>query len=106
MNLTVSWEYQTNRNPQEKTSLSYQIDLRNFLHEWVTIGFSAATGFVGELNNLLSWEFDSTFDENGHKNTQRIRLVLILSGALVVGVGTLVVYALVRRKTKRRKKRK
>lgn len=104
MNLTVSWEYQTNRNPQEKTSLSYQIDLRNFLPEWVTIGFSAATGSVGELNNLLSWEFDSTLDENGDKNTKRIRLVLILSGALVVGVGTLVVYALVRRKTKRRKK--
>ncbi|AET03324.2 lectin receptor kinase [Medicago truncatula] len=41
-NLTVSWKYQRTSNPEEKTSLSYEIDLMKVLPEWVTIGFSAS----------------------------------------------------------------
>jgi hypothetical protein len=72
-NLTVSWKYQTTANPQEVTSLSCQIDLMKILPEWVTIGFSAATGSVGEIHNLLSWEFESTLDitTTNNNNTKR-----------------------------------
>ena len=54
MNLSVSWTYQRTSNTQENTSLSYQIDLRKVLPEWVTVGFSAATGYYGERHTLLS----------------------------------------------------
>jgi hypothetical protein len=63
-NLTVSWKYQTTSNPQEKTNLSYQIDLMKVLPEWVTVGFSASTGTIGERHNLLSWEFSSTLEQS------------------------------------------
>ncbi|KAL4644436.1 hypothetical protein ACB092_02G165000 [Castanea dentata] len=51
-NLSVSWNYQTTSNPEETTSLSYQIDLRKVLLEWVTIDFSAATGLNIERHIL------------------------------------------------------
>ncbi|WJX87745.1 hypothetical protein P8452_69900 [Trifolium repens] len=99
-NLTVSWKYQTTANPQEVTSLSCQIDLMKILPEWVTIGFSAATGSVGEIHNLSSWEFESTLDKTTNNNT--IRLVLILSGVAVVGVVALATYAIIWRRKKRK----
>jgi serine/threonine protein kinase len=66
------------------------------LPEWVTIGFSAATGSVGEIHTLLSWEFESSLDKTTNNNT--IRLVLILSGVAVVGVGALAIYAIIWRR--------
>ncbi|KAJ0096553.1 hypothetical protein Patl1_28378 [Pistacia atlantica] len=59
-NLSVSWTYRQTSNSQEDTSLSYIIDLRKVLPEWVTIGFSAATGAKLERNILESWEFNSS----------------------------------------------
>ncbi|MCH95941.1 L-type lectin-domain receptor kinase IX.1, partial [Trifolium medium] len=104
-NLTVSWKYQLTTDPQEKTSLSYSIDLMKVMPEWVTVGFSAATSHIGELNFLLSWEFNSTLAKSGDNNTKETRLVIILtvsSGvALLMGVGALVTYALLWRKRKR-----
>ncbi|KAF2283864.1 hypothetical protein GH714_016626 [Hevea brasiliensis] len=41
-NLIVSWKYQTTSTPQENTSISYIIDLRDVLPMWVTVGFSTA----------------------------------------------------------------
>ena len=105
-NLTVSWKYQTTSSPQEKTNLSYQIDLMKVLPEWVTIGFSAATGAMGEVNKLLSWEFESSLDKSDDSNTKKTRLVLMLSGVIVAGFGAIAVYALLSRKAKRRKKEK
>jgi len=105
-NLTVSWEYQTTSSPQEKTNLSYRIDLMKVLPEWVTIGFSAATGSIGEVNKLLSWEFESSLDKSDDSNTKKTRLVLMLSGVIVAGFGAIAVYALLSRKAKRRKKEK
>jgi hypothetical protein len=77
--LTVSWKYQTTSNPQEKTSLSYQIDLMKVLPEWVTVGFSASTGTIGEMHNLLSWEFSSTLEQRENDDdTKKVRLVVIV----------------------------
>ncbi|GLJ13217.1 hypothetical protein SUGI_0207900 [Cryptomeria japonica] len=41
----------------ETADLYYDIDLRDFLPEWVTVGFAASTGDSTEIHNLLSWEF-------------------------------------------------
>lgn len=108
-NLTVSWEYQTTSSPQEKTNLSYQIDFKKVLPEWVTIGFSAATGYNGEVNNLLSWEFNSNLEKSDDSNSKDTRLVVILTvslGAVIIGVGALVAYVILKRKRKRSEKQK
>jgi hypothetical protein len=106
-NLTVSWKYQTTDNPQENTSLSYQIDLIKILPEWITVGFSAATGTFGELNNLLSWEFNSTLDKSDDSNSKETRMILIVtvtSGVLIVGVVAFVAYVILKKKRKRSEK--
>ncbi|XP_057764081.1 L-type lectin-domain containing receptor kinase IX.1-like [Salvia miltiorrhiza] len=41
-------------------NLSYEVSLRNYLPEYVTIGFSASTGGSFEENNVKSWSFNST----------------------------------------------
>ncbi|XP_058772100.1 L-type lectin-domain containing receptor kinase IX.1-like [Vicia villosa] len=107
-NLTVSWRYQSTYDPQEKTSLSYQIDLMKALPEWVTIGFSAATSYVGEINHLLSWEFNSTLDDNEDSNTEETRLIVIItiSCGVAIVVGALVAYVVIKRKRKIIEKKK
>ncbi|KAK3009286.1 hypothetical protein RJ639_014329 [Escallonia herrerae] len=39
--------------------LSITVDLRKYLPEWVTLGFSAATGDLFEIHTLHSWNFSS-----------------------------------------------
>ncbi|KAJ0041268.1 hypothetical protein Pint_27754 [Pistacia integerrima] len=62
-NLSVSWTYRRTPNSNENTSLFYIIDLMQVLPEWVTIGFSAASGENGQRFILQSWEFNSNLDD-------------------------------------------
>ncbi|KAL3614435.1 hypothetical protein CASFOL_042509 [Castilleja foliolosa] len=52
------------RNRTWVDSLSYVVDLRNFLPEYVTFGFSAATGASFESHNIKSWSFNSSLEIN------------------------------------------
>ncbi|KAH7518703.1 hypothetical protein FEM48_Zijuj09G0199200 [Ziziphus jujuba var. spinosa] len=45
-NLSVNWKFKASAELKETTSLSYQIDLKEVLPQWVTIGFSAATDLL------------------------------------------------------------
>ncbi|KAJ6389022.1 hypothetical protein OIU77_027388 [Salix suchowensis] len=105
-NLTVSWKYQTTSTPQENTSLSYIIDLREVLPEWVTIGFTAATSNLIERHVLRSWNFSSTLEmrETSGTNAKNIQLVvgLTVSGAVLIIVVALVSGILWRRKLARK----
>uniref|UniRef100_A0A5B6ZDA3 non-specific serine/threonine protein kinase n=1 Tax=Davidia involucrata TaxID=16924 RepID=A0A5B6ZDA3_DAVIN len=47
-------------NQIQQGSLNYVVDLREVLPEWVTFGFSAATGALVEKHSVQSWEFNST----------------------------------------------
>ncbi|GAU40349.1 hypothetical protein TSUD_154460 [Trifolium subterraneum] len=107
-NLTVTWKYQATPDPQENTSLSLPIDLSKILPEWATVGFSAATSFVGEINYLLSWEFNSTLEKSGDSNIKETRLVVVIVtvSCVVLVLGALAIHALVWRKRKRSKKQK
>ncbi|KAI7992651.1 hypothetical protein LOK49_LG12G00390 [Camellia lanceoleosa] len=58
-NLSVIFTGSIN-NQRIKSSLSYLVDLREYLSEWVTIGFSAATGLYFEKHTIKSWQFNST----------------------------------------------
>ncbi|TKY58748.1 Agglutinin-2 protein [Spatholobus suberectus] len=57
--LNVLVRYPGNR--LNATSLSFVIDLRTVLPEWVRVGFSGATGQLVEIHKILSWTFTSSF---------------------------------------------
>ncbi|XP_059447426.1 L-type lectin-domain containing receptor kinase IX.1-like [Corylus avellana] len=50
-------------------SLSYNVDLRHYLPEWVTFGFSAATGNASTMHTIRTWNFSSTLEDNVVKPT-------------------------------------
>ncbi|KAJ9177470.1 hypothetical protein P3X46_012686 [Hevea brasiliensis] len=94
-NLSVFWTYKKTSNPQENTSLFYIIDLKEVLPEWVTIGFSAATGQYGERLQLQSWEFNSSLNFQGKNgnSSKRTRIIVgvgvsvcVLAGGTIVGI--------------------
>ncbi|XP_058772230.1 lectin 9-like [Vicia villosa] len=41
------------------TSVSFDVDLRSVLPEWVRVGFSAATGELVETHEIINWSFES-----------------------------------------------
>ncbi|CAI8608662.1 unnamed protein product [Vicia faba] len=56
--VTYSGSYGVNKS---SSSVSFLIDLRTVLPEWVRIGFSGATGQLVELHKILDWSFMSSF---------------------------------------------
>ncbi|KAA8518452.1 hypothetical protein F0562_015926 [Nyssa sinensis] len=92
-NLSVFWTYDENPVYNGNSSLSLLIDLMKVLPEWVTIGFSAATGKFLEQNTIHSWDFSSNLDsknpikkEPGRKTFWIVIFVVCLF-VLVLGVG-------------------
>ncbi|VVA11631.1 PREDICTED: L-type lectin-domain [Prunus dulcis] len=85
-NLTVVWTYEENTNVAI-SSLSYAIDLRKVLPEWVTIGFSTSNGFYRERNAIYTWDFISNSEKISTKKKER-RVFLI--GAVAVSVFILI----------------
>ncbi|KAE9447013.1 hypothetical protein C3L33_21089, partial [Rhododendron williamsianum] len=73
-NTVKSWEFSSSLEIDEteiieiqlkkkvKGSIDFIVDLRNYLPEWVTIGFSASTGSYFEKNTVKSWEFSSSLE--------------------------------------------
>ncbi|XP_024996710.1 L-type lectin-domain containing receptor kinase IX.1-like [Cynara cardunculus var. scolymus] len=100
--LSVSWRYPSETNT-ENNNISYQVDLREALPEWVTIGFSGATGSFLERHVLRHWKFSSTLNMVGEsEDSSKRKLAVGLTVPLaVLGVGGLVactVYWSIRRK--------
>jgi serine/threonine protein kinase len=44
-------------------SLSYIVDLRDHLPEWITFGFSAATGNASAVHTIYTWDFSSSLED-------------------------------------------
>ncbi|KAG8368537.1 hypothetical protein BUALT_Bualt15G0055900 [Buddleja alternifolia] len=63
--------------------LSYLVDLREHLPEFVTIGFSAATGNATAFHSIYSWSFSSNLEINGTKTDLGISVGLLIG--LVIG---------------------
>ncbi|KAK9077853.1 hypothetical protein SSX86_006191 [Deinandra increscens subsp. villosa] len=76
------------------TSLSYRVDLREVVPEWVSIGFSAATGTYVEKHMLQSWEFNSSLnteqkhEDNSSKWKLTVGLLVPLAVIIIGGVIT------------------
>ncbi|XP_047977343.1 L-type lectin-domain containing receptor kinase IX.1-like isoform X2 [Salvia hispanica] len=78
-NLTVFYSY----NGAPNSSLSYQVDIREVLPQWATVGISAATGPNVEHNILHSWEFTSSLDIEESLDIEGNRKIAV---ALIVGL--------------------
>jgi hypothetical protein len=44
---------------REGTTVSYVVDLRSVLPEWVRVGFTASTGELVETHDIINWSFES-----------------------------------------------
>ncbi|XP_008226463.1 PREDICTED: L-type lectin-domain containing receptor kinase IX.1-like [Prunus mume] len=75
--------------------LDYKVDLKDYLPDWVVVGFSASTGSSVALFKIFSWNFNSTSLVDRHEvksgNDNRIGLIIGVSigGCAVVLVGVL-----------------
>ncbi|GLJ42927.1 hypothetical protein SUGI_0890580 [Cryptomeria japonica] len=69
--------------PQHPT-LSYLLNLSDFLLEKVTIGFSASTGLSNQMHNLISWNFSSQTSWSHDK--ERLSIIIISLVAVFVAV--------------------
>ncbi|KAJ0982902.1 hypothetical protein J5N97_011157 [Dioscorea zingiberensis] len=83
-NLSVFLTYAKNPVFGGNSSLSYKVNLRDFLPEQVVVGFSAATGQAVEVHTILAWEFSSSLERKKKKKTG-------LVVGLTLGVGFFVI---------------
>ncbi|KAM3743410.1 hypothetical protein ACB098_07G143300 [Castanea mollissima] len=61
----------TDCNVTANRSLSHTVDLRDILPEWVTFGFSAATGGSSAMHTIKSWDFSSSLEiDNNNTNAE------------------------------------
>ncbi|GAU32932.1 hypothetical protein TSUD_153490 [Trifolium subterraneum] len=77
----IPWNASLHSGDTAEVCINYNSITKNLSVSW------KYQSVVGEKHNLLSWEFDSTLEESVDKNTKRKRLVLILTGILLVGLG-------------------
>jgi serine/threonine protein kinase len=82
-------------------SLSYNIDLRDPLPEWVTFGFSAATGSSTAMYTIRTWDFSSTLEDIVTKPRKNNRFGLAIGlgvgGSFLVGGFALILFCLWKR---------
>ncbi|KAH7852764.1 hypothetical protein Vadar_028963 [Vaccinium darrowii] len=64
--LSVYLTYEDDPVFQGSYNLSYVVDLREVLPEWVRVGFSGATGLSTEIHNIVSWTFSSTLGDSSN----------------------------------------
>ncbi|KAI9177002.1 hypothetical protein LWI28_009767 [Acer negundo] len=88
--------------PRNSTSLYSILDLRDYLSEWVTFGFSGATGALFETHTIYSWNFSSSLQENiapvapmpspstGRYSKMWRVVVLAVGGGALVFVGSII----------------
>ncbi|KAI3794171.1 hypothetical protein L1987_36799 [Smallanthus sonchifolius] len=88
--LNLRWSYGAgNDSTDMNTTLSYRVDLREVLPEWVIVWFSAATDTYVEKHILLSWEFNSSLsmeqkDEDDSKGWKVAVGITVPLGVLVL----------------------
>ncbi|KAL6012695.1 hypothetical protein ACLOJK_003184 [Asimina triloba] len=104
--LSVFLTYEKNPVFHARANLSYDVDLRKMLPEFVSVGFSGATGTYQERHIIHSWEFNSTLSVNDPKRQLKAIWIVLLAlflGALISGaaVGWMVVHRRKRMTTKK-----
>ncbi|KAM7474816.1 hypothetical protein LguiB_022059 [Lonicera macranthoides] len=109
-NLSVLFTGFRNNRTVIQSGLSYTIDLRQVLPEWVIFGFSASTGNYFQQNTVRSWSFTSSTlkvdEDQSSGGAERTRLVVGVSVGIgvsvLVGALVLVGFGFKRREKKKR----
>ncbi|ONK74858.1 uncharacterized protein A4U43_C03F10850 [Asparagus officinalis] len=83
-NLSVFLTYAKDPVFSGNSSLTYHVDLSKILPEKVAMGFSASTGKVAELHELLSWDFSSNLEEETEGAKSKVGLIAGLTVSIVV----------------------
>ncbi|KAM7474814.1 hypothetical protein LguiB_022057 [Lonicera macranthoides] len=112
-NLSVVFTGFRNNQTVIQSGLSYTVDLRQVLPEWVIFGFSASTGRLFQKNTVRSWSFTSStlkVDEdqsNGGRQRKKKNTGLVVGVAVGVSVlvGVLVLIGFAFKRRRERKKR-
>ncbi|KAL6188882.1 hypothetical protein ACLB2K_040273 [Fragaria x ananassa] len=99
-NLSVFWTFKKNPNPVvlgvNTYELTYHVDLRKVLPQWVSLGFSAATGPNPERHAIKSWAFNSSSDFNDEIRSSRnpkkkkYTFLIIVGPILIMFLGVVV----------------
>ncbi|KAM0010102.1 putative protein kinase RLK-Pelle-L-LEC family [Helianthus debilis subsp. tardiflorus] len=90
--LSLSLRYGAENNV---TNVLHEVDLREILPEWVTIGFSGTVGLWKEKHTLRSWEFSSSLKTAQEAKSNKWKLTVGLTLPLcVLVVGGTVAYAI------------
>ncbi|KAK6777650.1 hypothetical protein RDI58_024368 [Solanum bulbocastanum] len=118
-NLSVvftGFQQQGNTTVTVLQNLSYNIDLREYLPEWVTFGFTGATGSLFALQTIYSWNFTSSLKNNDNitdpdvalpspvpedtssKNKSGLVIGLISGGCVLVALSVLILFAFWRKR--------
>ncbi|XP_027338104.1 L-type lectin-domain containing receptor kinase IX.1-like [Abrus precatorius] len=85
-NLRVSFTgYHDSTGAVVENSISYKVDLRDHLPEWVMFGFSAATGSSFEVHVLKSWSFSSSLQLSDATGGNKLAV------GLGIGIGLFVI---------------
>ncbi|XP_030496646.2 L-type lectin-domain containing receptor kinase IX.1-like [Cannabis sativa] len=88
-NLSVFLTYAENPIFVQNSTISHIVDLREFLPEFVRVGFSASTSQFVELHNINSWSFNSSLEVDNGKGKLKQGLWIGLSvGFCVVSIGS------------------
>ncbi|KAK9177411.1 hypothetical protein WN944_029433 [Citrus x changshan-huyou] len=94
----------TENNSVVMQGLDYQVDLRQHLPEFVTFGFSMATGVDFAIFSIYSWEFNSSLEmddettnpvsnpKRRRKNRTALVVGLSLGGGFLVGGVVLIIW--------------
>ncbi|XP_074330940.1 L-type lectin-domain containing receptor kinase IX.1-like [Apium graveolens] len=107
-NLTVIFTALSN-NRKINQSLSYIVDLKDYLPQNVTFGFSAATGNQSAICSIYSWAFNTSLelhesylvDQPQSSTNDKGKLIgIVVVGAIAFGVGVLAFAYYKRRKNR------
>ncbi|XP_016512256.2 L-type lectin-domain containing receptor kinase IX.1-like [Nicotiana tabacum] len=118
-NLSVAFtgfKLQGNTTVTVQQSLSHNLDLREYLPEWVTFGFTGGAGLVFAIQRIYSWNFTSSLEINDNitdpgvalpipkpeetpsKSKLGLVIGLVSGGCVLVAVSVLVLFVFWRKR--------
>lgn len=112
LNLSVTFTGYDENNKTILQKLNHDVNFRLTLPEWVTFGFSAATGSLYATHNIYSWDFESTLNLASDSNLpsspgkgSKVGLVVGVGvgvGVLFLGGGLVIVWIFFWKKRKKK----
>ncbi|XP_043713721.1 L-type lectin-domain containing receptor kinase IX.1-like [Telopea speciosissima] len=88
-------------------TVNYNVDLRIYLPEKITVGFSSSTGYNAELHQLNSWDFSSSleiYNSNNLGPSMGMVVGLAVGGAVAMIITVMGLFLFIKRRKKQQSK--